>query len=97
MKPKNEVKSTAALVSCYYPKMFVCILTVCPCGCRILQYGYMSMSSEASEGTQIITKAKQAAKGEQGLLNLLAEDTVFYVGGYPETFRVSAACVMQRS
>ncbi|XP_045913044.1 laminin subunit alpha-5 isoform X2 [Micropterus dolomieu] len=53
---------------------------------RILQYGQMSMSSEASEGDQRITKAYVEAKGDQGLLNLLTDDTVFYVGGYPTTF-----------
>uniref|UniRef100_A0A8C2ZML6 Laminin subunit alpha-5 n=1 Tax=Cyclopterus lumpus TaxID=8103 RepID=A0A8C2ZML6_CYCLU len=54
---------------------------------RILQYGQMSMSSEASEGEQIVTKASTVAQGDQGLLNLLIDDTVFYVGGYPSTFK----------
>ncbi|KAM6929230.1 laminin subunit alpha-5 [Lycodopsis pacificus] len=54
---------------------------------RILQYGQMSMSSEASEGDQTVTKAYVAAGGDQGLLNLLTDDTVFYVGGYPSTFK----------
>lgn len=54
---------------------------------RILQYGQMSMSSEASEGDQRVTKAYVEAAGDQGLLNLLTDDTVFYVGGYPSTFK----------
>ncbi|XP_077410264.1 laminin subunit alpha-5 isoform X1 [Vanacampus margaritifer] len=54
---------------------------------RILQYGQMSMSSEASEGDQTVTKAYVEAEGDQGLLNLLTNDTVFYVGGYPSTFK----------
>ncbi|XP_051914619.1 laminin subunit alpha-5 isoform X3 [Hippocampus zosterae] len=54
---------------------------------RILQYGQMSMSSEASEGEQRVTKAYVEAGGDQGLLNLLTSDTVFYVGGYPNTFK----------
>uniref|UniRef100_A0A8C9YTX6 Laminin A chain n=1 Tax=Sander lucioperca TaxID=283035 RepID=A0A8C9YTX6_SANLU len=52
---------------------------------RILQYGQMSMSSEATEGHQAV-KADVEAGGDQGLLNLLTDDTVFYVGGYPSTF-----------
>ncbi|KAM3618812.1 uncharacterized protein V6R79_025116 [Siganus canaliculatus] len=54
---------------------------------RILQYGQMSMSSESSEGDQRVTKAFVEAGGDQGLLNLLTDDTVFYVGGYPKTFK----------
>ncbi|XP_035512224.1 laminin subunit alpha-5 [Morone saxatilis] len=54
---------------------------------RILQYGQMSMSSEASEGDERVTKARVEAVGDQGLLNLLTDDTVFYVGGYPSTFK----------
>ncbi|XP_077572690.1 laminin subunit alpha-5 isoform X2 [Stigmatopora nigra] len=57
---------------------------------RILQYGQMSMSSEASEGDQHVTKAYVEAGGDQGLLNLLTNDTVFYVGGYPSTFKPPA-------
>lgn len=57
---------------------------------RILQYGQMSMSSEANEGDQRVTKAYVEAKGDQGLLNLLTDDTVFYVGGYPSTFKPPA-------
>ncbi|XP_026188237.1 laminin subunit alpha-5 isoform X2 [Mastacembelus armatus] len=53
---------------------------------RILQYGQMSMSSEATEGDQRVTKAYVEAQGDQGLLNLLSDDTVFYVGGYPSMF-----------
>ncbi|XP_037101771.1 laminin subunit alpha-5 isoform X1 [Syngnathus acus] len=54
---------------------------------RILQYGQMSMSSEASEGDQRVTKAYVEAGGDQGLLSLLTNNTVFYVGGYPSTFK----------
>lgn len=57
--------------------------------CRILQYGQMSMSSEVTDGGQTVTKADVEAVGDQGLLNLLIDDTVFYVGGYPKTFLVS--------
>uniref|UniRef100_A0A8D3CPA0 Laminin subunit alpha-5 n=1 Tax=Scophthalmus maximus TaxID=52904 RepID=A0A8D3CPA0_SCOMX len=53
---------------------------------RTLQYGQMSMSSE-TEGDQRVTKAHVEAGGDQGLLNLLTNDTVFYVGGYPSTFK----------
>ncbi|XP_070695085.1 laminin subunit alpha-5 [Pempheris klunzingeri] len=54
---------------------------------RILQFGQMSMSSEATEGDQRVTKAYVEAGGDQGLLSLLTDDTVFYVGGYPSTFK----------
>uniref|UniRef100_A0A3B4YWT5 Laminin A chain n=1 Tax=Stegastes partitus TaxID=144197 RepID=A0A3B4YWT5_9TELE len=57
---------------------------------RILQYGQMSMSSEATDGERV-TKANVEAKGDQGLLNLLTNDTVFYVGGYPSTFTPPSA------
>lgn len=49
----------------------------------------MSMSSEATEGEERVTKASVVAGGDQGLLNLLTDDTVFYVGGYPSTFSVN--------
>lgn len=49
----------------------------------------MSMSSETKEGDQTVTKSLVEARGDQGLLNLLTDDTVFYVGGYPSTFKVS--------
>lgn len=63
---------------------------LCFCGeCRILQYGQMSMSSEVTDGGETVTKADVEAEGDQGLLNLLIADTVFYVGGYPKTFLVS--------
>nr|XP_046253250.1 laminin subunit alpha-5 isoform X2 [Scatophagus argus] len=61
---------------------------------RILQYGQMSMSSEASEGDQRVTKAHVEAGGDQGLLSLLTDDTVFYVGGYPSTFKPPAPLVL---
>ncbi|XP_045065442.1 laminin subunit alpha-5 isoform X2 [Coregonus clupeaformis] len=51
---------------------------------RILQYGEMAMSLEISEPR--VTKAVVEAGGDSGLLNLQTEDTVFYVGGYPDTF-----------
>uniref|UniRef100_A0AAZ3R377 Laminin subunit alpha-5 n=1 Tax=Oncorhynchus tshawytscha TaxID=74940 RepID=A0AAZ3R377_ONCTS len=51
---------------------------------RILQYGQMAMSSELSEAR--MTKAVVEAGGDSGLLNLQTEETVFYVGGYPDTF-----------
>ncbi|XP_073731136.1 laminin subunit alpha-5 [Misgurnus anguillicaudatus] len=51
---------------------------------RTLQYGQMGMATD-SEGTKI-RKASVNAGGEYGLLNLPAEETVFYVGGYPSTF-----------
>lgn len=54
---------------------------------RVLQYGQMSMSSEA-EGDPLVTKAYKEARGDQGLLNLLTDNTVFYVGGYPKSFKV---------
>lgn len=58
--------------------------------CRILQFGQMSMSSEEG-GDQRVTKANVEAVGDQGLLSLLTDDTVFYVGGYPSTFKVSTS------
>ncbi|KAM9785933.1 laminin subunit alpha-5 [Neosynchiropus ocellatus] len=61
---------------------------------RILQYGQMAMSSEAREGDQRVTKAYVEAGGDQGLLNLLTDDTVFYVGGYPSTFKPPAALAL---
>ena len=54
----------------------------------------MSMSSEATEGDQRVTKASEMAVGDQGLLNLLTNDTVFYVGGYPSTFKVRTGSVL---
>uniref|UniRef100_A0A8K9UV88 Laminin subunit alpha-5 n=1 Tax=Oncorhynchus mykiss TaxID=8022 RepID=A0A8K9UV88_ONCMY len=48
---------------------------------RILQYGQMAMTSETR-----VTKAVVDAVGDSGLLNLQTEETVFYVGGYPDTF-----------
>ncbi|XP_056106000.1 laminin subunit alpha-5 isoform X1 [Rhinichthys klamathensis goyatoka] len=51
---------------------------------RTLQYGQMAMSTD-SEGTKTVKQIMEAG-GENGLLNLPAEETVFYVGGYPRTF-----------
>ncbi|XP_057219104.1 laminin subunit alpha-5 isoform X1 [Triplophysa rosa] len=55
---------------------------------RTLQYGQMAMATD-SEGTNIFKKS-MVAGGENGLLNLPAEETVFYVGGYPSTFQPPA-------
>ncbi|XP_067382208.1 laminin subunit alpha-5 isoform X2 [Channa argus] len=57
---------------------------------RTLQYGQMSMSSEATEGDQKVTKTYVEAEGDHGLLNLLTDETVFYVGGYPTSFKPPA-------
>uniref|UniRef100_A0A7N8X6G1 Laminin subunit alpha-5 n=1 Tax=Mastacembelus armatus TaxID=205130 RepID=A0A7N8X6G1_9TELE len=74
-------------VCSHVPSYSVCpIHFVCLTQYRILQYGQMSMSSEATEGDQRVTKAYVEAQGDQGLLNLLSDDTVFYVGGYPSMF-----------
>ena len=35
-----------------------------------------------------MTKRDVESKGDSGLLHLSADDTVFYVGGYPDTFSV---------
>lgn len=66
-------------------------MLICLCGRRILQYGEMSMASETAEGERRVTKAHVEAGGEQGLLNFLTDDTVFFVGGFPKTFKVSSA------
>ncbi|KAK5624087.1 hypothetical protein CRENBAI_015003 [Crenichthys baileyi] len=57
---------------------------------RILQFGEMSMSSVSQEQGEIVFKDDQEAKGDQGLLNLLTSDTVFYVGGPPDSFQMPA-------
>ncbi|TUI56729.1 Laminin subunit alpha-5 [Bagarius yarrelli] len=49
---------------------------------RILQYGQISMT--VGEGRSV--KQTVEAKGDCGLLNLPTEETVFYVGGYPNNF-----------
>ncbi|XP_047662931.1 laminin subunit alpha-5 isoform X3 [Tachysurus fulvidraco] len=49
---------------------------------RILQYGQMVMTIE--QGRSV--KQAVEAEGDLGLLNLPAEETVFYVGGYPSDF-----------
>nr|XP_009294934.1 laminin subunit alpha-5 isoform X1 [Danio rerio] len=51
---------------------------------RTLQYGQMSMTTDQDENN--IIKRIMEAKGQKGLLNLPAEETVFYVGGFPSTF-----------
>uniref|UniRef100_A0A672R3F9 Laminin subunit alpha-5 n=1 Tax=Sinocyclocheilus grahami TaxID=75366 RepID=A0A672R3F9_SINGR len=53
---------------------------------RTLQYGQMAMSTD-SEETKIVKQSMEAREGK-GLLNLPAEETVFYVGSYPSTFTV---------
>ncbi|XP_024119648.2 laminin subunit alpha-5 isoform X2 [Oryzias melastigma] len=53
---------------------------------RILQHGRMSMTY-TDKKVQKTTKVEVEAKGDEGLLNLLTNDTVFYVGGYPDTFK----------
>ncbi|XP_031422129.1 laminin subunit alpha-5 isoform X2 [Clupea harengus] len=52
---------------------------------RILQYGQMAMIFDEKERREV--KQNVEAKGDSGLLNLMTADTVFYVGGYPETFK----------
>ncbi|XP_030589628.1 laminin subunit alpha-5 isoform X2 [Archocentrus centrarchus] len=49
---------------------------------RILQHGLMSIAFDRTT-----SKFYKEAKGDQGLLNLLTDDTVFYVGGYPNAFK----------
>uniref|UniRef100_A0A096M5Y4 Uncharacterized protein n=1 Tax=Poecilia formosa TaxID=48698 RepID=A0A096M5Y4_POEFO len=56
---------------------------------RILQYGQMSMSYFV-KGDEKIFKAKGEGKGDKGLLNLQTNDTVFYVGGPPDSFQLPA-------
>uniref|UniRef100_A0A3B4BCE3 Laminin, alpha 5 n=1 Tax=Periophthalmus magnuspinnatus TaxID=409849 RepID=A0A3B4BCE3_9GOBI len=51
------------------------------------RYGQMYLTDRT--GDQRVTKAYVEAKGDQGLLSLLTDDTVFYVGGYPSSFNVS--------
>ncbi|XP_018593227.2 laminin subunit alpha-5 isoform X1 [Scleropages formosus] len=51
---------------------------------RTLQYGQMAITSEGLVKT--VTKADVEAGGDLGLLNLPTEETVFYVGGYPDSF-----------
>uniref|UniRef100_A0AAQ4S3F6 Laminin subunit alpha-5 n=1 Tax=Gasterosteus aculeatus aculeatus TaxID=481459 RepID=A0AAQ4S3F6_GASAC len=89
----NVGGETAAVLM---PEDVICLLTlsVCLIGCRILQYGQMSMSSEASQGDLRVTKAYVEAVGDQGLLNLLTDDTVFFVGGYPSSFKPPTPLVL---
>ncbi|MEQ2157330.1 hypothetical protein GOODEAATRI_000718 [Goodea atripinnis] len=53
----------------------------------------MSMSSVSQEQGEIVFKDDQEAKGDQGLLNLLTSDTVFYVGGPPDSFQAKVLCL----
>lgn len=52
----------------------------------MLQHGLMSVSTDTS--TSKYSNTTDKAEGDQGLLKLPANDTVFYVGGYPNTFTV---------
>ncbi|XP_022533328.2 laminin subunit alpha-5 isoform X2 [Astyanax mexicanus] len=54
---------------------------------RILQNGQMTMSSDE----KTLYKKNVNGEGDSGLLNLATEDTVFYVGGYPESFTPPSA------
>lgn len=72
-----------SILTLYFNCIFVFLM------CRTLQYGQMAMSTDSEE--TIIVKQNVEAKGEKGLLNLPAEETVFYVGSYPSTFTVSNA------
>ncbi|XP_043984093.1 laminin subunit alpha-5 isoform X1 [Gambusia affinis] len=56
---------------------------------RILQYGQMSMSYFLNYEEKIF-KAKGEGKGEMGLLNLQPNNTVFFVGGPPDSFQLPA-------
>ncbi|XP_063064918.1 laminin subunit alpha-5 isoform X2 [Engraulis encrasicolus] len=56
---------------------------------RILQFGQMSMIFQGTNERREV-KEQVEAKGDSGLLNLMTEDTVFYVGGYPKTFKPPA-------
>ncbi|KAM6163895.1 laminin subunit alpha-5 [Rhynchocyon petersi] len=51
---------------------------------RTLQFGHMSITMEKQMVHE--TKGDTKAPGAEGLLNLLPEDFVFYVGGYPSNF-----------
>lgn len=54
---------------------------------RILQYGQMSIFVTKDSLHEI--KGDSKASGEQGLLNLDPQKVVFYVGGYPASFKVN--------
>ncbi|XP_035998362.1 laminin subunit alpha-5 [Fundulus heteroclitus] len=54
---------------------------------RILQFGNMAVSSLIN-GVTVVTKAVGKTEGTEGLLNLLTDDTVFYVGGPPDSFKL---------
>uniref|UniRef100_A0A8B9M1E1 Laminin, alpha 5 n=1 Tax=Astyanax mexicanus TaxID=7994 RepID=A0A8B9M1E1_ASTMX len=72
----------------YYKRLHHYCLYVCVfffCVCRILQNGQMTMSSDE----KTLYKKNVNGEGDSGLLNLATEDTVFYVGGYPESFTVN--------
>lgn len=49
----------------------------------------MAISTDTEE-TNIVKQSMEAREGK-GLLNLPAEETVFFVGSYPSTFTVSKA------
>ncbi|XP_073463613.1 laminin subunit alpha-5 isoform X3 [Aquarana catesbeiana] len=56
---------------------------------RILQYGQMSIFVTKDSLHEI--KGDSKASGEQGLLNLDPQKVVFYVGGYPASFKPPAS------
>ncbi|XP_072557894.1 laminin subunit alpha-5 isoform X1 [Paramormyrops kingsleyae] len=56
---------------------------------RTLQYGQIAIGLGEPDQDQVkkTTMGKLEVKGDHGLLNLPPEDTVFYVGGFPDTFK----------
>lgn len=60
---------------------------------RTLQYGQIAIGLGEPDQDRVkkTTMGKLEVKGDHGLLNLPPEDTVFYVGGFPDTFKVRAA------
>ncbi|XP_061114000.1 laminin subunit alpha-5 isoform X1 [Conger conger] len=51
---------------------------------RILQYGQIAISDDGT--VKKVIKREVESNGDSGLLNLSEKDTVFYVGGYPDSF-----------
>ncbi|XP_041858853.1 laminin subunit alpha-5 isoform X2 [Melanotaenia boesemani] len=60
---------------------------------RVLQYGQLILTYER-DGTLRTIKAEVEATGDKGLLNILPSDTVFYVGGYPSSFKPPPALAL---
>ncbi|XP_066526408.1 laminin subunit alpha-5 isoform X2 [Hoplias malabaricus] len=50
---------------------------------RMMQYGQMAIGPDVNR----LSKVAVGTEGDTGLLNLPTEDTVFYVGGYPSSFK----------